>query len=160
MKELVLEIADLVGGNLLTQCLAAFEPSGDGLKPFPTAIAVSFQVHSTAQRRTGVAVGKYGFAARGALELEEFGMGDCGLDERTQPHRVLSQLRNDAVDAVGHLHVQGDEIKAVVVLPVIEMPIDFVGIGIEGLGEKTLLLGRAQCVLLEEVVFVHDTDFF
>ncbi len=83
MKELVLEIATLVGVNLLAKGLATFEPAGDGCKTFPAAVAISFQVNSAAEWRTGVAIGKYGLATLGALELEEFGMIDCGLDERT-----------------------------------------------------------------------------
>ena len=70
------------------------------------------------------------------------------------------KIRNDAVDGVGHLQVQGDEIEPVIVFPDVDVLVDGVGILVELLGEEALLLGRAQCVLLEEVVFVHDTDFF
>lgn len=87
-------------------------------------------------------------------------MTDCGLDEGAQPHRIRGQFRYNAVDGVGHLHVQGNEVEPINFFPVIETPVDFVGVLVERFGEKTLLLGRAQYVLLEELIFVHDTDFF
>ncbi len=83
-----------------------------------------------------------------------------GLDEGTQPNGIRGQLGGDSGDAVGHLHVQRDEVEPVDVLPVIEMLVDGVGVLVERLGEETLLLGRAQCALPDENVFVHDTDFF
>ena len=92
MKKFVLEMTGLIGGNLLTQCFAAFEPAGDRFKAFPAAVTVAFQVNSAAEWRTGVTVGKYSLSTLGAFKLEEFGMVDCGLDERTQPHRVWSQF--------------------------------------------------------------------
>ena len=83
-----------------------------------------------------------------------------GLDEGTQPNGVGSQLGDDAVDAVGHLQVQRDEVEPVDALPVIEVLEDGVCVLVERLGEETLLLRRAQCALPDENVFVHDTDFF
>ena len=83
-----------------------------------------------------------------------------GLDEGAQPYGVRGQLGDDAVDAVGHLHVQRDEVEPVDVLPIVEVLEDGVGVLVERLGEETLLLSRAQCALLDENVFVHDTDFF
>ena len=87
-------------------------------------------------------------------------MLQCTADKGAKPDRVWSQFGDYATDAVGHLQIQGDEIKPINVLPIVKVLVDGVGVGIERLGEETLLLGRAQCVLLEEVVFVHDTDFF
>ena len=34
------------------------------------------------------------------------------------------------------------------------------GVDVEQFGEETLLLGRARSALSEEIVLVHDTDFF
>lgn len=62
--------------------------------------------------------------------------------------------------AVGHFHVQRDEIELVDVFPVIEAGVDFAGVLVEQFGAEALLLGRAQCVLLEEIVLFHGTDFF
>jgi hypothetical protein len=56
--------------------------------------------------------------------------------------------------------VERDEIEAVVVLPVIETGIDLISVNVEQFGEETLLLIRAQSGLTEEIVLVHDTDFF
>lgn len=83
-----------------------------------------------------------------------------GLNEGAQPHGIWGQFGDDAVDAVGHLQVQGDEVEPVDVLPVVEVLVNDVGVLVERLGEETLLLGRAQCALPDENVFVHDTDFF
>ena len=82
------------------------------------------------------------------------------LDKGAQPYRIWSQLDNYPGDTVGHLQIQRDEVEPVNVLPLVEMGVYHIGVTVEGLGEETLLLGRAQCALLEEIVFVHDTDFF
>ena len=87
-------------------------------------------------------------------------MVESVLDEGAQPYRIRSQLADKPCDAIGHLQIQGDEVELINVLPFIESGVEFVCVGIERLGEETLFLGRAQCVLLEEIVFVHDTDFF
>ena len=153
-------MSSLVGGQLLPQGFASLEPPGDGLVALPAAGAVAFQVHPSAKRRANEAVGKYGVAAIGALKLEEVGMVPDCLDEGTQPNGVGSQFGGDSGDAVGHLHVQRDEVEPVDVLPVVEVLVDGVGVPVERLGEETLLLGRAQRALPDENVFVHDTDFF
>ncbi len=80
-------------------------------------------------------------------------------DEGTQPDGVGSYFGHPAA-AVGHLQVKGDEIELVNVFPVVEAGIDFNGVLVKLFGEETLLLGRAQCVLLEEIVLFHGTDFF
>lgn len=80
-------------------------------------------------------------------------------NERAQPYRVRGDFCYPP-HAVGHLHVERNEIEPVVVLPVVETSIDLVRVDVEQFGEETLLLGRAQSGLTEEIVLVHDTDFF
>ena len=82
------------------------------------------------------------------------------LYEGTQPHRVWSQFRRNSGDRIGHLHIKWDVIETVDAFPSVEVGVNHVGVTVERFGEKTLLLGRTQSVLLEEIVFVHDTDFF
>ncbi len=82
------------------------------------------------------------------------------MDERTQPHRIWSQLGSDASGCIGHLQIEGDEVETVDALPVIEAGVNHIGVTVEGCGEQTLLFGRTVSVLLEEFVFVHNTDFF
>lgn len=87
-------------------------------------------------------------------------MAPDGLYEGTQPHGIRGQFGGDSGDAVGHLQIQRDEVEPVDAFPVVEVLVDGVGVLIERFGEETLLLGRAQCALPDENVFVHDTDFF
>lgn len=87
-------------------------------------------------------------------------MIEGALHEGAQPHRVRGQFRRNPSHVIGHLKVKGNEIEAVDVFPVIEVGVNHVGVTVERFGEQTLLLGRTESVLLEEIVFVHDTDFF
>ena len=79
--------------------------------------------------------------------------------EGAQPHRIWSNLRDPAA-AVGHLHVEGNEVELVDVLPLVEPGVDFAGVAVEQFGEAQLLLGRAHSVLLEEIVLFHCTILF
>ena len=160
MKHLELMVSKHVGGYLVPQGLAPLEPAGNDLIALPAAVAVAFQIHPAAERRADETEGEYGLAALGTLVLEKVGMVPDGLDEGAQPNGVGGQLGGDSSDTVGHLQVQGDEVEPVDVFPVVEADVKLVRVGIERLGEETLLLGRAQCVLPDENVFVHDTDFF
>ena len=56
--------------------------------------------------------------------------------------------------------INGAEIEPVDVFPVIETGVDFIGVLVERFGLEPLLHGRTRCVLREELIFVHDTDFF
>ena len=56
--------------------------------------------------------------------------------------------------------MERDEVKLVDVLPIIEMVKDFDGIVVEQIGVEALVLGRVRSALAEEIVLVHDTDFF
>ena len=160
MDKNVFPVPDFVAGNLVPQCRCPDAPAGDGFEAFPAAVTLPLQVHPSAKGRSRVAIRKDGSAALWALELEERGMREGRLDERAQPHGIRGELRSDAANAVGHLHIEGDEEETVTVFPVVIATVDEVSVLIERLGEETLLLGRAHCVLLEETVFVHDTDFF
>jgi hypothetical protein len=81
-------------------------------------------------------------------------------DKGTQPYRIWSEFADNPGHAIDHLQIQGNEKESVIVLPFVEMGVNHVGVTVEGFCEETLFLGRAQCVLLEELIFVHDTDFF
>jgi len=58
------------------------------------------------------------------------------------------------------LHEEGNEVELVIVLPFIEMGIDFRGMLVEQFGVEQLLGSMAFSALLEEIVLVNDTDFF
>ena len=160
MKHLELMVSKHVGGYLVPQGLAPLEPAGNRLVALPAAVAVAFQIHPAAERGADETEREYGLATIGTLKLEEVGMVPDGLDEGAQPHGIRGQLGCDPGDAVGHLQVQRNEVEPVDVFPIVETGVEFVRVGIERLGEETLLLGRAQCALPDENIFVHDTDFF
>ena len=81
-------------------------------------------------------------------------------DEGAQPYGIWCYLCHPACTAIGHLHVQGNEIEPVIILPLVEVGVDVYGVLVKEFGVEQLPGGRAQCVLLEEIVLVHDTDFF
>jgi len=134
-------------------------PSGHHLISLLSTLAFVFQVHSAAKRGTDVAVGEKCLLALRASDLEQLRMFQVTTNERAQPYRVRGDLSNPA-HAVGHLHVEGNKVETIVVLPVIETAINLVCVDVEQFGEETLLLGRAQSGLTEEIVLVHDTGFF
>ena len=84
----------------------------------------------------------------------------CAADERSEPNRIRSHLCHPPGAAVGHLHEEGNEVELVIVLPFIEAGIDFRRMLVEQFGVEQLLGSRAFSALLEEIVLVHDTDFF
>ena len=81
-------------------------------------------------------------------------------DEGAEPDRVWGDLGHQAGAAVGHLQEEGSEVERVVVLPFIEAGIYFRRMLVEQFGVEQLLGSRAFSALLEEIVLVHDTDFF
>ena len=87
-------------------------------------------------------------------------MIESTLHEGTQPHRVGCQFRRYPGNAIGHLHIQGDEIETLDVFPRIEMGVNHIGVTVKGFGEQTLLLGRTESVLLEEFVLSMIQTFF
>jgi hypothetical protein len=76
-------------------------------------------------------------------------------DEGAQPDGVGGHLGDDPANGVGHLHVQGDEVKTVNALPLIEAGADLRGVTVKqfGVGQKSGV--GTRCVLLEKVVLVH-----
>jgi len=87
-------------------------------------------------------------------------MLQCTTHKRSKPYRIRSDLSYPSGTAVGHLHKEGNEVELVIVLPFIETGIDFRGMLVEQFGVEQLLGSRAHSALLEEIVLVHDTDFF
>ena len=79
---------------------------------------------------------------------------------RAIPDQGQSRLPIRRSYTIGHLHEEGNEVELVIVLPFIEMGIDFRGMLVEQFGVEQLLVSRALSSLLEEIVLVHDTDFF
>ena len=159
MKHPELEVSSSVTLQLVTQCYCPDTPSGHHLISLLSALAFVFQVHPAAEWGTDVAMGEYSLLTLGTYNLKQFWMLQVTANKGSEPYRVRSNL-GDPAHAVGHLHVERDEVETVVVLPVIETGIDLVRVDVEQFGEETLLLGRAQSGLTEEIVLVHDTDFF
>ena len=79
----------------------------------------------------------------------------CAADERSEPNRIRSHLCHPPGAAVGHLHEEGNEVELVIVLPFIEMGIDFRGMLVEQFGVQQLLGSRAFSALLEEIVNIR-----
>ncbi len=59
-------------------------------------------------------------------ELEQLRMLQGAAHERAKPDWIWNNLRNPAA-VVANLHVEGDEVKLVDVLPLIESGVDFAG---------------------------------
>lgn len=157
MESLPSDFVFLLG---ISQVDGTLSPSGDGFIAFPAAGASPFQINATGKGRATIAVRQYRLSAVRAFVLEEVGMLQCAADERAEPYRVGRYLSRPSGTAVSHLHEEGNEVEFVVVLPFIKAGIDFRGMLVEQFGVEQLLGSRAFSALLEEIVLVHDTDFF
>ncbi len=94
-----------------------------------------------AKRGTGVAVRVNRLATLWALELEQRRMLQGAAHKGAKPNRIWSNLSNPAA-AVCHLHVEGNEVEPVDVLPHLKAGIDFRCVLVEQLGVEQLLLRR------------------
>ena len=106
-------------------------PAGDRFKAFPTTTAGAFQIDSSAERRTIETIGEHGLAAGRAFELKQLRILQDGSYEGAQVEWPIGHADAMAVDGVGHVQLQGDEVEAVDALPVVETSIDFVRVADE-----------------------------
>ena len=106
-------------------------PAGDRLKAFPATITAPLQIDSSAERRAIEVIGKYDFAADRAFELKQLRMLQDGSYEGAQVEWPIGHADAMAVDGVGHVQLQGNEVEAIDALPVVETSIDFVRVADE-----------------------------
>ena len=105
-------------------------------------------------------MGIHGLPALRTTVLEELRVLQGAAHQRTHPDGVGGYLEDLPSDGIGHLQVKGNEVDAVIVLPVIVAGIDGGGVLVELPGEEALLLGGTHGVPAEETDPCHDTDFF
>ena len=156
----VKEIALPVPGYLGTEDGRPCAPSCHAFKAFPAASAAAFKIHPPAEGRARVTVGTDGLPALRAAVLEELRMLQGAAHQGAHPDGVGGYLEDLSSDGIGHLQIKGNEVDAVIVLPVIVAGVDGGGVLVELPGEEALLLGGAHCVPAEEIDLCHDTDFF
>ena len=96
-----------------------YAPTSDGLKTLPATFTSAFQMNYAAERGTGVAVRVNRLATFWAFELKQLRMLQGAAHKGTKPHRIRGNLGYPAA-AVGHFHVEGNEVETVDILPLFD----------------------------------------